>query len=151
MDAALQELVLYRAIEEQVIRYARAVDDSHYEALADIFVPNVVVDFTKDHPEIPLIRGRDELVAVLKSVTEKCASTQHLVGNLIVSAKGKDGAESRVYLRTLHIGKGERKNVVWDVMAEYHDLWQRDDFGWRIVRRVHRSLGELGTMEALVG
>jgi len=150
MSDELAALILHRAIEDKVVRYAKACDDCDWAEFETIFHPDVEVDFGADLG-VPLLIGRDAIIGKLRSVREACGATHHLAGNVWVKERSADEVESHFHLRAFHRGKGALSEGVWDVMGEYRDIWRRVDGEWLVYRRAYLLRTTTGTMEAVVG
>jgi len=94
------------------------------------------------------IKSRDKLVRLIKSMLGGCGPTQHLLGNYFISVDGNT-ASSRCYVRAAHVGKGDLKDVLYEVWGEYKDKLALIDGAWKITYRELWIYHEIGTRDVL--
>ncbi|WP_235736431.1 nuclear transport factor 2 family protein [Nocardioides alcanivorans] len=131
------------AIRELVDRYAGAVDDRRFDAVADLFTEDAVL-IAPDPPTAlgptVLHEGRDavrELMAGLAFFT----ATFHAVHGVVIdpvedpAPEGPDEFTGRVTCTAHHLSAGEDKHrdLTWQLV--YRDRYRRTDDGWRFARR----------------
>ena len=97
--ATLETLLAERDIQQQLIRFARAMDARDWGAMASILSDDAVADFGLG----PVV-GRDEVVAGIRPYLEACGPSQHLLGNFLIEVRG-DSAYSETYVADLHLSK----------------------------------------------
>jgi SnoaL-like protein len=116
------------AIQELSVRYARAVDDRDFELLGTVFTPDAAFGQASE------IVGRDAIVAHIRALLQGCGESQHLLGNHVVTV---DGARARMScaVRAFHRGAGDRRELVYEMLGDYHDDVRRTAVGWLISRR----------------
>lgn len=133
-----------RAIYLQLCALADAMDQRDWSALDDILTEDADGDFGTGER----IVGRAGFVKLFTHFLGNCGPTQHLIGNVRISVNG-DTAESRCYVRDMHIGTGERAHLFMSSSGEYLDRWIRTRDGWRMTHRTKRTPIMLGTIDAL--
>jgi ketosteroid isomerase-like protein len=122
-EAKLDRLLSYEAIRQLVYRYAVAVDARDTDAVAAMFVEDVVV--------APGVTGR----TALRDSYEQMLSGQSIlnVGNHVIEFDDPDRARGIVYCRA-EIDAGDE----WVVQAiVYHDRYERHDGDWYFRGRKH--------------
>jgi hypothetical protein len=98
--------------------FARVSDERDWALLAEVFNPDVVVDYsTGTHLE-----GREAVVAGLRAALQGSGPSQHLIGNHVVEIEG-GRARSSCYVRTLIGGApgGPFAGRTYELVGEYHD------------------------------
>ena len=80
------------------------------------------------------MHSRAEIVNMFRSFLESCGPTQHLLGNLTIESDGTT-ADSRCYVRDLHLGQDGDSRNYFSTSGEYRDRWRQTSEGWRIVHR----------------
>jgi SnoaL-like protein len=120
------------AIIELTSRFARAVDEHNWGAVAGVFTPDVVIDYsTGAH-----ILGPEGMVELIRRVLDHAGPSQHLVGNFIVDLDG-DRARASCYVRTFIAGAPDSPiaDGAYENFAIYHDELVRTERGWQVARR----------------
>lgn len=136
------------AIADTVNRYTYALDDRDWDLLDEVFAPDAVARY--GGAEAPAVRGRADIVTMIRSFLDRCGPSQHLLGNHVVDIAG-DTATSTCKARVLHIGAGENANVTYECVGVYRDRLCRSAQGWRIVERTFVIDIELGDRSAVLG
>jgi ketosteroid isomerase-like protein len=129
-----------RAVERELIRFARAMDDRDWATLATILTDDAVGDLGSG----PL-QGSAAIIALIRSYLDHCGTTQHLLGNIVVDVTG-DTAVSRAYVHDLHLSTGQPQ-ATFHTLGDYHDRWERRDRRWRLVERMKDNRGTVGSLE----
>ncbi len=131
-------------IEQVLNRYARACDGRDWALFQKVFTQDLQVNYGGEFE----LQGRDSVVDMIRSMLGGCGPTQHLLGNVDIRVADHT-ASSRCYVRAVHSGLGEQQDVYYEVWAEYIDLWQRTDDGWRISQREMVVYKEVGSRAVL--
>lgn len=139
----LDTLIAERDIGRTLSRLARAMDERDWAALEAIYLEDATADMG-----VGLLRGREAIVASLRSFLDECGPTQHLLGNLVIDVEG-DRATSRCYVADMHVGAGDKAQLNFRTLGEYHDAWVRRDGAWRITHRRKLSRALIGSIEVL--
>ncbi|MGO8848894.1 MAG: nuclear transport factor 2 family protein [Mycobacterium sp.] len=129
-----------RAIEQALIRFARGMDEHDWAALAAILAADAVGD-VGDGP----LKGAMAIIDRIRRYLERCGPTQHLLGNILVDITG-DTAQSRAYVHDVHLSVQE-PTLVFYTLGDYHDRWERRAGQWRLVERIKRNRGAVGSLE----
>lgn len=140
----LQTLLDERAIYLKICDLAEAMDQRDWHALDQILLNDATGDYGLEQP----IVGREGFRELFKYFLSNCGPTQHLIGNVRVTING-DSAESRCYVRDIHMGKGEREQLFLSCSGQYVDQWRRTQEGWRLSHRTKTTPIVTGTFEAL--
>ena len=129
------------AILDVVARYAHTVDGRDVDGILTCFTPDGRIDV-----EGGLTSGQDH-VGIWAAFTEAFAQpalappavSTHLMANTLVTVDG-DAARAETqgvaYLASPATGTVRTRGL------RYSDVLRRDDAGWRIAHRVHRSIWE---------
>ena len=144
--STLQTLLDERDIVRALARFARIADGKKFDALDEVFAPDVLFDYGSGRLESGLLALR----ALLRRHLERCGGTQHLIGSITVDIDG-DAAVSRAYVQARHQRVGEFVGPVFDSNGEYVDRWERRTDGWRIVQRTATWAANTGEAEILAG
>lgn len=139
----LDNLLAEREITRALTRIARAMDDRDWAALDDLVLADATADLGTGE-----LRDRAELVTTIRAFLDECGPTQHLLGNVLVDVDG-DTATSRAYVSDLHVGSGDRADLTFRTLGDYHDTWVRHGDAWRLARRVKHNRGHVGSFAAL--
>jgi ketosteroid isomerase-like protein len=134
------------AIIELTNRFACAVDEHDWRAVASVFAPDVVIDYsTGTH-----LVGPDAMVKLIRGVLDGSGPSQHLVGNFIVDVDG-DRARASCYVRTFIAGApgSPVADSAYENFAVYHDELVRTDGVWRVAQRRADILHEHGDLRVL--
>ena len=123
-DERLDRVESLAMIRQLAFRYALAIDSRDYDALVDLFVPDVRVGREQT--------GRDALKEWYQVALGGLAASAHIVADHIVSFLDADHARGVVYCRDeLHYGGDE-----WQVgLLQYWDSYTRVDGEWCFERR----------------
>jgi uncharacterized protein (TIGR02246 family) len=126
-------------ILEVVARYAHAVDDRDIDRILECFAPDGRIEFEggrmsgDGHDGIRKAFGEAFAAPALAAP----ATSTHLMANTLVTIDGDTAhAETQgvAYLASATLGTVVTRGL------RYSDDLRRDDDGWRITRRVHRSI-----------
>lgn len=139
----LDVLLAEREITRALVRIARAMDDRDWAALDDLVCADATANLGTGE-----LAGREAIVASIRSFLDECGATQHLLGNVIVDVDG-DVATSRAYVSDLHVGAGDRSDLTFRTLGDYHDEWVRVGGVWQLRRRVKLNRAHIGSFEAL--
>lgn len=140
MSAELQRLVDERAIEQCLIRFARAMDYRDWAAFDDLVCEDATAEMGTG-----LLHGRAAMVALMRQYLDHCGPTQHLLGNVLVSVDG-DEATSHAYVHDLHLPAGGANTPTFHTLGDYHDRWRRIDGVWRMTSRVKDNRAHVGSL-----
>lgn len=139
----LEDLLAEREIQRALFRFARAMDERDWGALDAVLAADAGADLG-----LGPVQGRAAIVAVMRSFLDACGPSQHLLGNLVIDVEG-DRAESRCYVSDMHLGTGDKSQLTFSTLGEYHDRWQRRDGVWTMVYRRKLSRAVVGSMDVL--
>lgn len=143
----LADLVEERAVERQIIGVARAMDERDWDALAAILAPDVTADLGGGR-----LVGVDAVIGRIRHFLDRCGPSQHMVGTILVDVdRGSGTASSRAYLNDRHVGTGERADLSFATLGDYHDTWEKRDGVWRLASRVKHSRAVVGTRDVFDG
>jgi hypothetical protein len=136
----IEILLAERAIARQIVRFGRAMDDRDWETIREITYDDVESDVGTG----PL-HGVEPLIQVMDGFLSACGVTQHFVGSILIDVNGST-ATSRAYVRDMHLGVGDRSELTFSTIGDYHDSWERQGESWRMRRRVKHNRGQIGTL-----
>ncbi|MGV0680630.1 nuclear transport factor 2 family protein [Mycolicibacterium fortuitum] len=129
-----------RAIERELIRFARAMDNHDWELLSQILTEDAVGELGTGRLE-----GSAAIIALIRGFLENCGVTQHLLGNVIVDVNG-NRATSRAYVQDLHLSHSD-PDLTFHTLGDYHDTWERRNGRWRLVERIKDNRGTVGSLD----
>lgn len=138
MTLDLATLLDEREIGRALTRFARAMDDRDWETARTILTN----DATGELGTGPLA-GPEAVIALIRQYLDGCGPTQHLLGNVLIEVTG-DTAESRAYVSDMHLGAGDRRDLSFVTLGDYHDRWRRVDGQWRLAHRTKLNRGHKG-------
>lgn len=133
-----------REIWRTLCRLARAMDARAWDDLPAIFTADATADMGEG------LLDRAGILSTYRRFLDACGPTQHLLGTFTAEVDG-DRAESRCYIRDLHIGKGARADLFLSSSGEYRDRWVRTPAGWRIAHRTKTNDILQGSLEVFAG
>ena len=134
-DAALQELVDRREIDDVLYRYAQALDSRDWDLLRSCFTDDAVADFL-DLGGVN--EGPEAIVALCRQALEGLDASQHLIGTPLATIDG-DRATATCYLQAQHVFQGAPGGDHYLVAGTYEDRLIRTPDGWRIEHRTLRA------------
>lgn len=135
-----------RAIERALIRFARAMDDRDWTAMAEILSDDAQGDLGTGR-----LTGSAAIISLIRSFLDTCGPTQHLLGNVVVDVAG-DVATSRAYVHDVHLGAAADPSVRFYTLGDYRDTWHRGGDGhWRVTERIKVNRGYVGPLEIFDG
>jgi 3-phenylpropionate/cinnamic acid dioxygenase small subunit len=126
---SLEELADRRAIEDLLVRYARALDSRDWPLLGQVFLPHSVAIYDGIRND-----GLDAIVDICRLSLEPLTASQHFLGNVAVDLDG-DRATSSCYLHAQHYRAGARGLSTYVMAGTYRDRLVRTADGWRIEHR----------------
>lgn len=137
----LDRLLAEREIARNLMAFARGMDSRDWDAVRALMVDDAVAEFGRG-PEV----GADRVVESIREYLDVCGSTQHLLGNIVVDVDG-DTATSHAYVSDMHLGTGDRRDLTFSTLGEYHDTWKRIDGRWMMTHRTKDSREVLGSYD----
>jgi hypothetical protein len=118
-------------------RYGTLADRQH-PAFAELFMPDAVITL----PGSPPFAGLDAIMAGQAQWKQSGVVMRHVCTNFTVDVAGEDRAEGLCYLMVFRAepGPGETAPFVSTPasIGEYHDVFVRQDGGWRFQSRTLR-------------
>ena len=130
-----------RAIEQVYVRYCEIVDTKTFDSMVEVFTPDTWHDYTSSLPGVYV----SDLATLIASMhanlgpNSNCGATHHNVGNFRIQVDG-DTATTKVYYYAVHRGQGDFPGALYSMWGEYDDQLIRTAGGWRIKRRIYRSM-----------
>ena len=140
----LEEMRHQQAVEQVLIAYASTCDTRQWHEFENVFAADVTANYGGDYT----IAGRDNLVAMIRSMLGGCGATQHLLGNFRIAINGSQ-ATCRCYVQANLVGVGDKSDMRYEVWAEYDDVLILKDGHWLICERKMIVLQELGSRDVL--
>jgi len=120
------------------------MDHREWEALETFVRADVTTDFGMGS----VLYGREAMIKAMRSFLDDCGPTQHLLGNVVIDVEG-DVATSRAYVSDMHKGVGDKSEVTFSTLGEYHDRWRRIDGTWYMIHRTKLNRATLGDISVL--
>ena len=128
-----------RDIEAVLFRYARVLDTKQYAGLTEVFVPEAAANYVG----VGECKGIESIISLVSSVLDRCANTQHLIGNVQIEVQGGEATAS-CYLQAIHAGLGAYSDRLLIIWGEYRDQLVKTPAGWRIRYRELTTLHSQG-------
>ena len=122
------------AIIRVLDRYAEVLDTRDWDALREVFTPDVEMDFVAWQAT-----NLDDVRTQISAFLDSCGPSQHLLGNYRIEFRDNDTAHSACYVRVMHFGKGEHEGKRYEMWGEYRDDFVRTPSGWRSRKRIARA------------
>lgn len=138
---SIEELLISREIEQQIIRFARAMDAREWHILHEILADDAVADYGTGRLE-----GRDAIVDLIRLYLDRCGTTQHLIGNILIAISDA-GVTSRAYVHDTHLPADNDPSAVYYTLGNYSDHWKLCDGQWRLVERYKDDRATVGSLE----
>ena len=90
------------------------------------------------------------MVALVRSALDRCAPSQHLVGNFVIDVNGQS-ALSSCYVRSFMAGAtgGPVADEAYENFALYYDELVHTDEGWQVAQRRADIVHERGDRRVL--
>lgn len=139
----LQQLLAEREIYRRLVAVARAMDDRNWSAFEDLTIESMTCDLGLG-PQV----GRDAFVYTMRSYLDECGPTQHLLGNVLIDVDGET-ASSKAYVSDMHVGIGDKSQMTFRTLGDYHDQWRCVDGVWFLVHRTKINSAHLGSFEVM--
>ena len=137
----IETLYAEREIYRQLVRFARAMDDRDWGALAEIAADEICAEFGTGE-----VAGAEAVIQLIRSYLDNCGTTQHMLGNVLIDVDG-DMASSECYVSDMHLAKDERRDIQFRTLGKYSDTWVKRDGQWLLCKRVKNNRALMGTMD----
>ena len=144
MQEQFENLLAVRAIEQNIIAIARAMDSHNWEAIHAITADDVVADMGTGRLE-----GPHAITDLMRHYLERCGTTQHLIGNIVVDVSG-DTATSRAYVHDSHLPP-DNSSEVYFTLGDYQDSWEKRGGRWVMVERIKHNRANVGSLNKVFG
>ncbi|MBA6413166.1 nuclear transport factor 2 family protein [Parahaliea sp. F7430] len=141
MTIGIDVILAERAIYRNLVAFARAMDERDWSAFAEFTTEDMTAELGAGELE-----GRDVIVSFMRSFLDNCGPTQHLLGNVMIDVDG-DSATSSAYVSDMHLGNEDKADMSFFTLGRYYDEWRKVDDCWRMVRRVKKNQGYVGSLE----
>lgn len=108
-------------------RYCLALDTKDWKALADLMDPDIELDVRADDTGVPVIRGRDNAIELIRTSLTG-TRTAHQVHTPLIDANGHEAL----------VIWAMQNRIVWDNGASltgyghYNEHWVRHDGAWKL-------------------
>ena len=130
-------------IIDVINKYAHAVDEKNYVLFKSLFVKDVETKFVFDPSffggETIVIKGIDDYMEYIKASGSLFRSSQHLIGNLLISESGNSvKVKSNLNSRGYYKDDINRSVSLW---GYYETYLKKINGQWKIIRHDFYSLG----------
>ncbi len=139
-EITLADLVAERAIQRQLIRFARTMDNKDWETMRAIVADDITADFGTGE-----VQGGDAVIAFIRSYLESCGVTQHMLGNFLIEVSGST-ASSESYVADMHLARDASVDASFRTLGNYQDSWTLQDGVWRLSHRLKDNRATIGSM-----
>ena len=143
--SSLEQVLLEHALSQVLIRYATACDMRRWDLLQQVFAPDCTTVYGGSYT----CQGVEQVRRMISTHLDGCGPTQHLLGNLEVDASDAACIRSKIQVRAVHKGLGERSRLRYDAIGYYEDQWVQLEQGWRIQKRSMSMLLDMGDKSVL--
>lgn len=120
------------AVQDTCVSYALALDTRDWGWLRSLFLPAAVAEYGG---ELGSRQGYESIEAACRAALLPLSSSQHLMGNHLVTVRGDD-AEAVCYFQATHVKTGAPGGDIYTVAGRYDDHLVADGDAWRIARKV---------------
>ena len=130
----IEKLAAIEDIKQLKARYFRLVDSKQYEELEQLFVPDVAVDHSQDHPSA-VFNNRSEWLAMIRAGMSSSVSVHHghtpeIDITSSTTARAIWPMQDWIWWpEGVHLPAGVRHHVGW---GHYHETYTKSAAGWRI-------------------
>lgn len=145
MALDIEKLLAIREIEQGVIGFARAMDARDWDAIRLILADDATADMGTG-----LLEGPEAIIGLMRHFLDRCGTTQHLIGNIVVTLSGETAA-SQAYVHDSHLPPGDDPNEVYFTLGDYNDRWERREGRWLMVERIKHNRASAGSLEKVFG
>lgn len=139
----LNQLLAEREIYQRLVAVARAMDERNWRAFDDLTTESMTCDLGLGPQE-----GREAFVYTMRSYLDECGPTQHMLGNVLIAVEGET-ASSKAYVSDMHVGAGEKSQMTFRTLGDYHDQWRCVDGCWLLTHRSKINSAHLGSFDVL--
>ena len=147
-DRSPQEIADRLAIDDLLTRYAWAIDDKDWDALATVFTEDARIDYTSAGG---IAGTRDEVVAWLAETLSAFTMTQHMVTTRQITLDGARATARSMLYSPMGLADGKGGLRVFYPGGVYRDRLRRTSEGWRIEERTEEALWFDGDLPEGVG
>jgi len=140
MVYTLEQLSDLEQIRTLKHRYFRCIDTANLTELAELFTPDVTIDYRGGHYKVSL-SGRENMLEFLASSFHSDALAMHHGHMPEINLIGPDSASGMWYLEDVFISTMDRTRVTGT--AIYKDQYRRCADGWRIAHSEYDRISEL--------
>jgi ketosteroid isomerase-like protein len=142
----LRILLDERDIERTLTRFARAMDDRDWAAMAEILADDAEGDLGTGR-----LRGSAAMIELIRGFLDNCGPTQHLLANVVVDVDG-DTATSRAYVHDVHLSSDADPSTRFYTLGDYTDTWKRrSDGSWELTERIKANRAHVGSLDIFRG
>ena len=139
----LDDLLAERGIYRKLVTFAQAMDERRWQLIDDIAAADMTANLGMGE-----LQGLPHIVDFIRSFLDQCGPTRHLLANVIIDING-DTASSSAYVSDSHVGRGDKSELNFRTLGQYHDHWQKIECRWLMTRRVKVNRAVIGSLEAL--
>lgn len=132
-------------IEDVIVGLANAVDARNWGAAKALLADQVQLEYHAAGGDAPIKQRMtpDQFIAASKLTLPGYLHTQHLIGNLVITVRGKSAdAASQVWMS--HYLPNDQGEPYWIAAGTYHHQLVRTRTGWKISAMRVTVLYELG-------
>lgn len=142
----LRVLLDERDIERTLTRFARAMDERDWTAMAEILADDAVGDLGTGR-----LHGSAAMIGLIRQFLDNCGPTQHLLANVVIDVDG-DTAISRAYVHDVHLSSDADPAVRFYTLGDYTDTWERrSDGSWKLRERFKTNRAHVGPLDIFRG
>ena len=139
----LNQLLAERQIYRTLVAIARAMDERNWQDIDALTTDSMSCDLGLGPQQ-----GRDAFVHTIRSFLDDCGPSQHLLGNVLIEVDGET-ASSKAYVSDMHVGTGDKSQMSFRTLGDYHDQWRCVEGCWLLTHRTKLNSAHLGSFEVL--
>ncbi len=145
----------YQANVDLMNTYAHALDTRDWNLFESLFTEDTEFaarQFEENAVPGPFfqdMKGRDQLVAFIRTVWDGLSATHHMLSNYVVEpADNGRSAKASCYLRAHHVGNRERSHLFEESLGRFDLDTVCENGNWKIRRMEENIFIMLGTADA---
>ncbi|MFC4700359.1 nuclear transport factor 2 family protein [Glaciecola siphonariae] len=142
LEQVNQDIVEQMKIENTVYQVGSLADANRFDALEQLYAPEVLVDYESLSGEEPTLKSNTQLMTEWAGVLPGFDVTQHQISNVVVNVNGY-----RAHVQAQVIADHYVDDLFWQVKGNYHYTLVKDAQDWKIAKHRFVLREEKGTRD----